>query len=253
MYRPREPPSLTAAAPSSYGPLVSCLMVFGDSRRLRLARLAVEHFVAQIYPAKELIIVNASGTVITTVPHPQIVEHVVDPALLGTLRNLALDAARGAWLVNWDDDDWSHPLRLWFQMAAARPGYACLLSRQLRCAIDLYAEVSGRVEVAARVSPTGVISTMLFPATAARYDPLRRVGEDMAFWERYWASRTVVATNGPLACLHVAFHHGANITGRELFLAGPGLPPAPVEQEHLRHVLALYGLFVDLATAAESS
>ncbi len=50
---------------------------------------------------------------------------------LGTLRNLAVSAARGRYVCQWDDDDWYHPDRLSEQLAAIRESGrpACVLSR----------------------------------------------------------------------------------------------------------------------------
>jgi len=39
---------------------------------------------------------------------------------LGALRNMAVDAASGDYVVQWDDDDWFHPRRIELQMAALR-------------------------------------------------------------------------------------------------------------------------------------
>ena len=52
--------------------------------------------------------------------------------VLGALRNVALEHATGEYLVQWDDDDWYHPDRIFRQAACLKEGYdACCLSASL--------------------------------------------------------------------------------------------------------------------------
>ncbi|POM25293.1 Glycosyl transferase family 2 [Actinomadura rubteroloni] len=89
--------------------------------RLGPARRAIGCYRRQTYPHRELVIVSqgtaryraalARCLAEADVPDARIVP--ADPALrLGALRNLALDAARGALVCVWDDDDCSRPDRL---------------------------------------------------------------------------------------------------------------------------------------------
>jgi mannosyltransferase OCH1-like enzyme/UDP:flavonoid glycosyltransferase YjiC (YdhE family)/GT2 family glycosyltransferase len=128
-------------------PLVSCLMVTGGSQfysRLPLTQRAIQLFLAQTYPAKELVIVDdgvdqslekwlysecgdslARGDIVYVRLPPE-------GRSLGSLRNAAVGRSRGTYVAQWDDDDLSHPQRLTVQMAVlgAFQVQVCTLERQ---------------------------------------------------------------------------------------------------------------------------
>lgn len=116
---------------------VSCLMV--TANRANLARRAVQCFLRQDYPNKELVVVDDGkqdysplfrDIPLSDVNYVKIQRN--DDAVLGTLRNLALEHATGDYLVQWDDDDWYHPDRISIQAACLDEGYdACCLSASL--------------------------------------------------------------------------------------------------------------------------
>ncbi|MGF1655768.1 MAG: glycosyltransferase [Verrucomicrobiales bacterium] len=120
-------------------PRVSCLMVTG--KRPSLAALAIACFRAQTYPHCELIVVDDSGTdalvdVLNreeTGPFRSIrwLRLPSEGKPLGALRNVALDAAEGDFLCQWDDDDLSSPHRLEHQLATllATGADACVPGR----------------------------------------------------------------------------------------------------------------------------
>ena len=114
--------------------LVSCLMVTRLSpARRQLARAAVAAFEAQTYPRRELVVVvdasaDAEGRrelerIVggATAAPIRVVEAPGAPPL-GALRNLAVEAAAGACVCQWDDDDIYHPERLSRQLTALRGG-----------------------------------------------------------------------------------------------------------------------------------
>ena len=123
-------------------PLVSCLTV--TDGRLRLLKEAVGCYLRQSYPRRELVVVTASGgTYLAAVrsyvaalgrPDVRVVPVDTPTAPLGTLRNAALDAARGEYVCQWDDDDLYHPDRLALQFAAMRDagGEASFLTDHLQ-------------------------------------------------------------------------------------------------------------------------
>lgn len=119
---------------------VSCVMVT-QAGRLELARVAVGCFTAQTYEDRELVIVTDDDCQVAVpwVPidytdrlradgfqpdaHPRIASaspvHVVRAPrglTLGDLRNMGTAAARGEYIAQWDDDDWSHRDRLALQV-----------------------------------------------------------------------------------------------------------------------------------------
>jgi hypothetical protein len=106
-------------------PLVSAMMVTRD--RPAKARFAIDCFRRQIYPNKELVIVDDGGddTLAREVaelgdPRIRMVRRPDRGELLGVLRNVAVDEARGPYVCQWDDDDLCHPFRLAVQMMAIR-------------------------------------------------------------------------------------------------------------------------------------
>jgi len=118
--------------------LVSCLMVTRD--RYSFARLAIEAFRRQTHAERELVVVQ-DGTDTRLVEE---IKQADDPTIrafrapavglsLGALRNLAVAAARGPFVCQWDDDDLYDPDRIAAQMAAlqAAKADACFLGRWL--------------------------------------------------------------------------------------------------------------------------
>ena len=117
--------------------LISCLCV--TRNRVAMLRRAVACFLAQTYEARELVILYesddpATRAFVLTLNDSRILSLEVgaSPKLaLGSLRNLAVRACRGAYIAQWDDDDWYAPIRLEAQMHAmqstGRTG--CVLTR----------------------------------------------------------------------------------------------------------------------------
>lgn len=106
-------------------PLVSCLMV--TRGRLFPGRFAVDCFLRQTYPNRELVIVcDGPGTEIEAHckglddPRIRVVYAEMPQASLGALRNLSLRAAQGEWVCQWDDDDLYHPERIRLSMAVCQ-------------------------------------------------------------------------------------------------------------------------------------
>jgi hypothetical protein len=115
-------------------PRVSCIMPTAD--RAAFVPHAIRHFLAQDYPDRELVIVDDGQD-----PIGQLLPD--DPRLrylrldrrrrVGTKRNLACQQATGQIIVHWDDDDWSAPDRLTYQVGELLAGDAaiCGLARVL--------------------------------------------------------------------------------------------------------------------------
>lgn len=121
--------------PDYHGVLVSCLTV----TRQRVDRLAcaVDCFRRQTVASRELVVVYDRDDVDTA----RYIDGLGDPQIrgvsvsgrprLGWLRNVAIANAKGVFVAQWDDDDWSSPDRLKAQLLAIdRSGKAaCVLSR----------------------------------------------------------------------------------------------------------------------------
>jgi glycosyltransferase involved in cell wall biosynthesis/predicted O-methyltransferase YrrM len=110
---------ITSASPTTSVPLISCIMPTFNRRAF--IPLAVQHFLAQDYPNKELVIVDdgddAIGDLVNTVPGVRYIR-LSQRISIGAKRNLACREARGELIAQWDDDDWYAPDRLSYQ---ARP------------------------------------------------------------------------------------------------------------------------------------
>ncbi len=104
-------------------PLVSCIMPTFNRRSF--VPLAVENFLAQDYPCKELIVVDDGDDAvadlcegISGVKYERLQRRVS----IGAKRNIACSLSEGEVIAHWDDDDWYSPERLRYQV---RPLLAC--------------------------------------------------------------------------------------------------------------------------------
>lgn len=96
---------------------VNCIMVTGkDTQRLSYAQLAIQNFLDQDYPNKQLVIINhhVQRVVISNIRNVkeyQVNKHEI--GTLGDLRNLALGLIpNDQYWTTWDDDDWRCPTYL---------------------------------------------------------------------------------------------------------------------------------------------
>lgn len=182
--------------------LVSCLMVTGhDPVRRRFALAAIESFRQQTYPHRELVIINQSLERLLPEPEPTIQEiQVPVQPTLGDARNLSLDHARGDWWLPWDDDDWSHPDRITWQMGA-RDGQRAVVP----CRFLVYSFPRNVACVQVHPWCSGL---MLFPRCTQRY-PAMPSSEDWVFMESF--PNRLRWENPPE--MYIRTHHGANTWG----------------------------------------
>ena len=90
-------------------PLVSCIMPTYN-RRLFVPQ-AIQYFLRQDYPRKELVIVDdGSDPVADLIPSQEQIRYIrLDQKVsLGAKRNIALEHSQGDIIAHWDDDDWYH-------------------------------------------------------------------------------------------------------------------------------------------------
>lgn len=104
-------PAVPALAPEMGGvPLVSCIMPTAD--RIDFIQAAIQYFLQQDYPHKELIILDDGRVPVQHVipSHPAIRYHYSqDRQTIGAKRNAACALAQGPIIMHWDDDDWAAP------------------------------------------------------------------------------------------------------------------------------------------------
>lgn len=228
---------------------VSCILAFGMKQRINMAKTAVNQFVAQSYPNKQLVIVNNTEQRVTTHDHPDITEIDVNlgsNATIGALRNAGLDACTGDYIKPcWDDDDHFDPHLLAYQMwMNNQENLAVLLSRQIR--VHVWKSIAY-----IHKQDEGIPNTMIVPKSPARFDAAVRYGEDTLFWMQHWANRTKVINNNifPFDTLNIAVHHDNNLTPFESFMVDHSTSDhvnrwqmRPEHAEHVRSVMLLRGL-----------
>lgn len=211
--------------------LVSCLMV--TRGRAARALAAIECYRRQTHDARELVIVDddpddSLARAVAGLGDPSI-RHIRLPdrgQSLGELRNLAVEAARGSHVCQWDDDDLCHPRRIEVQLRVlGRAGAAaCLLSRWLiwwpdreRLAVGRERDWEGSLLAAREALP--------------RY-PALRTGEDTAVLDALKRTHRVVRLDLPGLYTYVV--HGANAFGAEHFEKHWALATARFEGERYR-------------------
>ena len=123
-------------------PLVSCLMPTTGDRR-RFVPQAIKCFQRQTYPNLELVVLcDGDDDMSDLIPRDDVrIRYSYlgrDRRTLGTKLNLGCERAKGDLIAHFDDDDWSHPDRLSFQVGAllAEEAEFCGLSLILFYVID---------------------------------------------------------------------------------------------------------------------
>lgn len=190
-------------------PLISCLMVTrGD---LVPAQFAIDSFRRQTWPNRELVIVcGVPGSEVpdylATLGDPTIRYVHTAPAVLGALRNVSVEAARGTLLSQWDDDDLCHPQRLEFQYGQLRTGDAAahFLSRLL-----MWWPEQRRLAISSRRMWEG--SMLCRRLALGSYPPLGRREDTQVVRELRQSGCRITYTDQPLAYCYVM--HGGNTSG----------------------------------------
>lgn len=198
-------------------PEITAVMITGKSdKRRSLATRSLRSFVEQTYPNKRLIVVNTGDKPFLVGDGGQMFEmHMPGSrAKLGTLRNAALSRlAEDAWWIQWDDDDWHHPMRMWYQASAipmrGKNDIAILLDGQVRYSFLENAAFAYRWTL--QVCP-GIPGTILCKNKIGRTYPANAKGEDVEFLNNYQPSQLVVLPNHHQgnSHLYLRFAHGDN-------------------------------------------
>jgi len=133
--------------------LVTCVMPTAERRDF--VPPAIYCFLEQDYPQKELVIIDdGTDSVRDLVPNDQRIRYFRAETRkpVGAKRNFASQQARGEIIVHWDDDDWSAPWRLSYQVEQLQE------SQPNPCDVDrrsIYARLSkGRIWLRNQRHPT---------------------------------------------------------------------------------------------------
>ena len=190
---------------------ITAVMVTGKPRGMAgLPQMAVRCFLNQTYENKELLIINHGQETFNGENIREIKVSKTDAMPIGALRNLAFEAARGDWLVTWDDDDSQHPDRLAWQVERTPEGRMSLFKNRL-----VHDLLTGESFV--KSAPVGFGSTMIYPRnTTNRYENWINNSDG---WFRCMFFDKVLLENPPE--LYIYNHHGGNLTTREMMMAKP--------------------------------
>lgn len=192
-----------------FNPSITAVMVTGKTPdRYPLARGAVQSFLSQDYTGKmTLLVINDNAVPLYADPQSlpaNVIElRVRNPkaCTLGELRNIAFNHVDpDTYMVQWDDDDYSAPSRLRYQVEHTKPGTATVLRWQTQFDLRTGACFAG----CGRESMVhGFAGTMLFPAATAARFTLKPKGEDTDFLVALKKERRLeVLSNMPTDFIH---------------------------------------------------
>ena len=192
-------------------PLVSAMLITKD--RPQLAWRAIESFMAQSYPNKELVVIDEGGYELhkklrvlgDLTKHGIVYSRNEVPCTLGELRNRSIAIAQGDYVCQWDDDDLYHKDRLLLQIAACLE-YDASASFLLRESI-MREEPQSLPQLAISGIRLWEGSVMVKRRNLPRYPEWKRA-EDSPFTHRLVAKTKVVGLDLP--GLYIYRLHGGN-------------------------------------------
>lgn len=201
--------------------MVSCLLVTAD--RPILLQRALRCYAQQTYANTELVVLDNGDEpireVVDSFDLPGKVNYLYverTPDLwIGGLRNQALDAATGEFVIpQWDDDDWSHPERIERQVEVLQSGHdACTLQGTLMHVDSkeyFYHPFIG-------VLPAGVPPTIMHRRDASiRYPNIRRTSDTDFVNE--WREKRYAIMPREDSYLYLRYFHGDNLWEKDHFL-----------------------------------
>lgn len=206
--------------------LVSCIMPTADRRTFVPA--AIDYFLAQTYPHKELIILDdGKEPVADLVPDNPSVRyfHQAEGLTLGAKRNRLCELARGDIIAHWDDDDWYAPRRLERQMAVLKETGKSL------CGIERLFYFDTLRQTAFQYTYKGHnrhwLSLLCYHRNLWQANPFPniQVGSDTRFlWHVDQRHMAVMENDG----LNVCFIHGTNVSPKRT--GGQHWQALPVER-----------------------
>jgi len=217
-------------------PSVTAVMVTGKHPdRLPLARRAIDSFLAQSYPHRDLLIINDGLDPVLEQPCDHVRElQFSGGKTLGELRNVGIEKAIGDFVIQWDDDDWYRDDRISTQVEGLVRSPVVCLRRWIIC--DILTGEAGVHDAWWKRPWHAIEGTVLFPrATSARY-PASVRGEDSRFLAALAKHYRVTALdNDP--CLYVHTYHGRNTWDRDHILRQIARPLNPTQRAYVDEIL----------------
>lgn len=171
-------------------------------------------FHAQSHPDKELVVLCEDDDTATRqfldslAPSPDLKVITLPRQAdrhLGLLRNYAISQASGAYICQWDDDDWYHPERLRYQLSLLEgtPYAACVLSREL-----IFDTNTGTAWLSCVRDWEGSVLCLREEALAHPYGNLEK-GEDTPMITALQQER-LLYTDPAITPYYIYIFHGAN-------------------------------------------
>jgi glycosyltransferase involved in cell wall biosynthesis len=183
-------------------PLVSAIMPTHNRRSF--VPKAIEYFLRQDYPQRELIILDdGTDPIGDLAPNDQRIRYFRQnhKGNIGAKRNLTCEEARGEIIIHWDDDDWMADWRMSYQVTSLLREQAdfCGLDRLLFC--ELGSERSWQYVYPNGSAPWVAGGTLCYTKAFWKSNPFPNinVGEDTQF---VWSNRS----KKPLALQNHTFY-----------------------------------------------
>lgn len=208
-----------------FAPHITAIMVTGKTvDRYPMALRSVESFKRQLYPNRSLLIVNDHPET-PLLPNnedchiTEVMCHIQNKPRrsLGELRTLGIQLAGNLhqgdehYLMQWDDDDFSHWERMRYQVDRTQRGSASIFKWELHAHLQNRTVFANNGSVA---RANGFAGTMLWPAAAKVRFPDLGKHEDTEF---VLALKQVcgvrVIDNDPM--MYLRFYHGHNTWGEK--------------------------------------
>lgn len=205
---------------------ITAVMVTGkDPSRRALAAAAVRSFQQQTHEHKTLVIMTTDEPL--TIQGPGLVQqYTADPHLsLGELRSAALEQVQTPWVIQWDDDDYSHPTRMAWQLHhTQRAGKtASLLRYQLRYSRTLNAAALLQGPLPWKGHPGSMLFRVSCADPTTAFRPLAREEDFYFLLDHWWVDEIAALDNAPgsgYAALQLRLEHGANTWPRHHIFPG---------------------------------
>lgn len=191
---------------------VTGVLVTGKTEeRFPLAKRAVHCWQHQLFNSRcELLVINDHPDIALFpdgAPHGIREIRLPNRRTLGELRNIAIDNAKGDYLVQWDDDDYSHPSRLLWQVERTKAGRASIFRYEVHC--DLTTKQPTFVNNGSVTRCHGFAGTMMWPRSVNCRFPSLGKHEDTEFvLQLQQLCGLDVLENDPL--MYCRFYHGHN-------------------------------------------
>jgi len=195
-------------------PLISAIMLVGDHQQIDLDN-AIQCFKDQLYPKKELILINNKLRQITD-PNDKEVKFAIPDAKLttGMAKNFALSLVNGQIITQFDPNYWYAPNRIIAQLTGMIKDNVqiCVLSSILQ-----YSLISGTVRLITNKQNV-IVDTMMFVRPLIVYQNIEFGAELVLLKQMLSSGMKAVALNMPEICcrLCLATHNRAH----EIFNTG---------------------------------